>query len=174
MKIAVLGHSQTRYLNFNRYTVKKFFKSGATFKSITETTAFQHLVSYKPDLIFLLLGSNDIRENYNHSTISNTLNNYQNLKEEILIRINPIKGTYTLDIERRTIESRYSSSTAYRKIRNSIIKNIKKIDRKSFLPYRPVSGLLESDIGPDGIHVNEKGAKKIVDTIQQKIEEILN
>ena len=174
MKIAVLGHSQTRYLNFDRFRVRKFFKAGATFKSILNTVFFQQLVDYKPDLIFLLLGSNDIKETNNNSTVNNIIYDYLNLKEEILNRIRPTRGIYLLDIEKRTKDNKYSSNIIYRKVRNSLIKNIKKKDKEYYIPYRPVSGLLDSDIGPDGVHVNERGAKKIVRAIQNKIEEILS
>ena len=53
-------------------------------------------------------------------------------------------------------------------------KKVKKIDKPNFLPYRPVSGLLESDIGPDGVHINAEGARKIKETIEIKIREILS
>ena len=174
MRIAILGHSQTRNLYFDRFRVRKFYKAGATFRSISNTVSFQQLINYKPDLVFLLLGSNDIKQSNNHSTVNNIVYNYLNLKEEILNNIRPTKGIYLLDIEQRTKDNKYASNIVYRKIRNSIIKNIKKVDKKNFIPYRPVSGLLKSDIGPDGVHVNEKGARKIVRTVQEKIEEILS
>ena len=171
MRIAVLGHSQARYLHFDSYNIKVFYKSGATFGSIRETTQFQSFLKYNPDLVFLLLGSNDIRE---QSTINSIISNYTELKEEILGQIQVKEGIYLLDIERRTLSNKYIDKETFRKIRNSLIKNIKKIDKKYFLPYRPVSGLLESDIGPDGTHVNSKGARKIAETIEEKITEILD
>ena len=84
------------------------------------------------------------------------------------------KGIFLLDIEKRTKDNKYSTNNIYRKIRNAVIKNIKKIDKESFIPFKPVSGLLESDISSDGIHVNERGARKIAYTVQNKIQEILN
>ena len=170
MKVALLGHSQTRYLNFDKFRVRKFYKAGATFKSITNSIFLQQLIEYKPDLVFILLGSNDIIESHNQSTVSNIVGDYLNLKEEISNKIKPAKGIYLLDIEKRTKDNKYSTNNVYRKIRNAVIKNIKKIDKESFIPFKPVSGLLESDIGSDGIHVNERGARKIVGTVQNKIQ----
>ena len=174
MKVALLGHSQTRHLIFDKFRVKKFYKAGATFRSISNSIFFQRLIAYKPDLVFILLGSNYIIENHNQSTVSNIVGDYLNLKEEISNKINPTKGIYLLDIEKRTKDNKYSTNNIYRKIRNAVIKNIKKIDKESFIPFKPVSGLLESDISSDGIHVNERGARKIANTVQNKIQEILN
>ena len=173
MRVAVLGHSQTKYLNFrfSEHEIIKFYKSGATFTSIRQSEQFQRLIHYKPDIIFLLLGSNDLTEN---SDINQIIESYIKLKEEILEKINPTQGTYLLDLERRTKNNRFVNCNKYRKIRNSFIKKVKKIDKPNFLPYRPVSGLLESNIGPDGVHINAEGARKIKETIEIKIREILS
>ena len=172
MRVAILGHSQVKYLNFRTADlgIKKFYKSSATFVSIRETNQFQELVQYKPNLIFLLLGSNDITENVN---ISKIVENYINLKEEITSKIEPVQGIYLLDIEKRTRNNRYVNYSTYRKVRNALIKKIKKFDKPNFIPYKPVSGLLDSNIGPDGVHVNPEGAKKIAETIEEKVREIL-
>ena len=167
MRIAILGHSQARYLSFESYNIKIFYGPGSTFRSIRESIHFQNFLHYKPDLVFLLLGSNDIRE-------SSIIENYIQLKEEIQERIQPKEGIFLLDIERRTLDNKYINKDIYRKIRNSLVKNIKKIDKNNYIPYRPVSGLLESDIGPDGTHINNRGAKKISETIEDKITEIIN
>ena len=172
MKIAILGHSQVKYLNFRTadLRIKKFYKSGATFVSIRDTNQFQELVQYKPDLIFLLLGSNHITE---YANISKIVENYINLKEEINLKIEPAQGIFLLDIEKRTKNNRYVNYNTYRKVRNSLIKKIRKFDKPNFIPYKPVSGLLDSNIGPDGVHVNPEGAKKITETIEEKVGEIL-
>ena len=173
MRIAVLGHSQARYLEFKQYNIRVFYKSGANFRNIQESSQFQSFINYKPDLVFLLLGSNDIRENNENSNINSIVSNYIELKEEIQERIQPREGTYLLDLEKRTLDNKYINKDIFRKIRNSLIKKIKKIDKNSFIPYRPVSGLLDSDIGPDGIHVNYRGAKKIAETIEEKVNDII-
>ena len=123
MKVAVLGHSQVKHLNFRTAEVRieKFYKSGATFSSIRTTDQFQELVQYNPDLIFLLLGSNDITEN---TDINNIVENYFNLKKEILRKIEPAQGIYLLDIEKRTQNNRYVNCKTYRKVRNSFIKKV--------------------------------------------------
>ena len=170
MKIAVLGHSQTRYLNFKKtLEVKKFYKSGANFRSIQESLQFQKLVEFKPDLLFLFLGSNDITE---ESQVNKIFDNYNELKAEIEEKIKPKRGCYLLDFEKRTLNNKYVSKNTYRKIRNALIKKIKKLDKDNFIPFRPFSGLIETDIGPDGIHINNKGATIIVENIEQKIAQI--
>jgi len=182
IRIACVGDSLTeftiypdelrRLLYDQRYVVGNFGACGTTVSLDSElpyirTRAFQDALKFKPDIVIIMLGTNDSLSNlelYNSSFV----NYYKNIIEAFQALASRPKIWIVLpppifDDEMGAINPEY--------FKHSLIPFIKETANQANLPFIDVYSALEnfSDYFPDGVHPNDEGARLIAKEIYRTI-----
>ena len=177
MKCAILGHSQLRHVNINNISLRnstdivaKFFVPGITLDTVYETDVYRSFVEFRPDLVILFLGSNDIVES-NCDLVKTVVDRVNYLVDKIYTDVNPRFDIRFLEFEQRVGNNRFVTEQTYRKVRNAISKKLKKISNIKFVTLTPWD-FNASCIGVDGVHLNTKGIEIIETVIEHLICEL--
>ncbi len=182
IRIACVGDSLTeftiypdelrRLLNDQRYVVGNFGACGTTVGLDSElpyirTRAFQDALEFKPDIVIIMLGTNDSLSNlelYNSSFV----NDYKKLIVAFQTLTNRPKIWIVLpppifDDEMGAIDPEY--------FKRSLIPRIKETANQATLPIIDVYSALANSEGyfPDGVHPNDEGARLIAKEIYRII-----
>ena len=130
--VGILGHSWLKpyipggsnyEISHNHIKLDYFCAPGATFASVLTTKAYSDLLVASPDLIILVLGGNDLVYGADTAQI------YQDLVHLIHLISNccsPKFGVYVVETEKRLGNPRFVNSDAYKSLRNSLVRKIKK------------------------------------------------
>ncbi len=182
IRIACVGDSLTeftiypeelrRLLNGPQYVIGNFGACGTTVSLDSElpyirTSAFQDALEFKPNIVIIMLGTNDSQSNlepYNSSFVNDykkIIKAFQTLpsKPKIWIVLPPP----IFDDEMGAIDPDY--------FKRSLIPCIKEAANQTNFPIIDVYSALAncSDYFPDGIHPNNEGAKLIANEIYKAI-----
>jgi lysophospholipase L1-like esterase len=159
-------------LGYSNYTLENFGVGGTTVSLSSQTpymntTAFQNALEFQPNIVIIMLGTNDAQpdlEQYNTSFVGDYVKLVDSFKAltsnpKIWIVLSPpIFGN-----KNGTIDPAYFAST--------IIPLIKQVANETNLPTINVYSALANYSAdfPDGIHPNAAGAQIIANTIYQAI-----
>ena len=174
--VALIGHSNLRDIAdesgrwyFQNFVIEVFCCPAATTSNIASFPEYNRLFHKNFDIVILLLGGNDIRNNCNISEI------YRNLKalvEDINNLVIPKYGTFLLEPEARRGDSRYVSEKGYYRLRNSLVRKIK--IKKEIECWTLVGkGLNLNHLKKDGVHLNKEGRRKFKKIIEAYLIEIV-
>ena len=176
--VGVLGHSWLKpyipggsnyEISHKHIKLNYFCAPGATFASVVTTKAYSDLLVSSPDLIILVLGGNDLAYGADIAHI------YQDLVHLIHLISNccsPQLGVYVLETEKRLGDPRFINSDSYKSLRNSLVRKIKKKKSIKLLPLVKF-GLDISDLGPDGVHLNQFGRLLFQTILKSHISDII-
>jgi lysophospholipase L1-like esterase len=180
IRVACIGDSITQITTYptnlqillgSRYTVQNFGVVGATVllntdRPYLEQTEFQDASAFKPNIVIVLLGTNDARSNI-YASSENFESDYKQLisafqnfssKPQILLAIPPPIFDNTLDLISANLVQ-------------GIIPHIQQIARDQDLPtinlYHPL--IDHPEYFPDGVHPNNDGSKIIAEEIFKTI-----
>jgi lysophospholipase L1-like esterase len=151
------------------YEVGNFGVCGATVRTdsytpYVEEEAFTQVAEFQPDIIVLILGTNDARTD-NYDSIDSFVDNYKNLinqlqaldsKPKVFIAKPPPMFQNYLEL----------NPTDYDE---GVIPKIKQVAKELNLPLVDLYSVLENrpDCFEDGVHPNSKGATIIAETVYE-------
>ncbi|KAK3888373.1 hypothetical protein Pcinc_007573 [Petrolisthes cinctipes] len=158
-KVVILGHSYVRRLPFTSplqlpwFEVRKFDSPGAKVSNITQRSEWMRCMEYRPDIVLLVLGGNDINVDTKPNELSHKI-------KDLALLIEELTGAdcLILSIEPR-LQPRDISSGQYNTITRSVNRLLgRMLDSKS--RFRG-SGLQKEDLGYDGVHLSLEGNQKL-------------
>lgn len=159
MKIAVLGHSYVNRLDFVSplnlpwCVLRKFGAPGATVSSIKHSSAWENCIHYRPDVILLVLGGNDIKFNTSPRKLSREIISLAlELEEAIHCQC------HIFSIEPR-LKPRGLTSDHYNTIKNAVNRGLGR-HPNSKSRFHGI-GVAQEDLGSDGVHLSLEGNKKL-------------
>ena len=166
-KVAIFGHSYVRDLPLEEplqrpaYYVRQFCLPGGKVATIKEKPVWEKLLSYKPDLTFVILGGNDISRTCDVHHLALAL---QDLVKEIEDRTGGY--CYVVSIESRT-HPRGMTPEDYNKCKNGLNarlrRNFKYTAHKRYLAM----GMSKSDLW-DGVHLGTTACSNLLERILDK------
>jgi acyl-CoA thioesterase I len=180
IRVACVGDSLTQSTAYpydlwkllgKNYTVRNFGAGGTTVSLNSETpymntSAFQNALQFRPDIVIIMLGTNDAQPNLENNNLT-FVSDYMKLgqafqgladKPKIWIALPPP----IFSNQSGKIDPEYFSST--------IISNIEKAANNMGVPLINVFAVLNSpNYFLDGEHPNDEGAQLIADTVYKAI-----
>ena len=179
-RVACLGDSITQFSTYpdelqtllgTSYNVKEFGVSGSTvlinsFTPYLDQREFQKAKEFLPDIVIILLGTNDARADYYHS-IDNFVADYEQLVRDV--QALESKPKIFLVTPPPLFENNLHLSNA--NLLEGVIPSIKQVAEDLGLTiidvYTPLSG--HPEYFPDGVHPNNDGASIIASEIYKAI-----
>ena len=169
VKVAIIGHSNLKGIADETgkwysgvFQIEVFCCPGATTDNITSFPEYSRLVHNNFDVVILFLGANDIRESCSIAEIYEKL---KNLIDDLNNQIIPKYGTFLLEPEARRGDPKYINEKGYFRLRNSLVRKIKK--RKEIESWTLVGrGLHLRHLKKDGVHLSKEGKKKFKEIIE--------
>lgn len=159
-KVGILGHSYVNRLPFESplqlpsFEVRKFGSSGAKVSNITQRSVWYSFLDYKPDLVLLMLGGNDINVNTQTTSLCHEIKN-------LAIMIEELTGAncMIMNIEPR-LQPRDISPDLYNTYKNAVNRSLGRIpDSKSRIRGM---GIEKEDLCHDGVHLSVIGNEKLM------------
>ena len=173
LKVALLGHSQIRKLkiipNKHQKILKIYKRGGKLDNFLTEQTKTK-LENFKPDLIYVILGSNDLDQKQN----TNKIISFKRKFEEFSKEIGSLNLELNYNIRFLEIEPRISTRInreEYCKVRKAINRLLRRKLGKYFL-FTECKGIGEENIGTDGVHINARGRHIVREIIQKDLRKL--
>ena len=174
-RVAILGHSYVGRLTFGQdkrytegavpYRVQRFWQSGATIESLQNTGEWTSFCEFRPHLVFLYIGGNDINAGSSVRVITARL-------EQIVERVEAITGIsrscQLFTLEPRTTP-RFVSPEGYARIRNAVNRFMR--CRRFFLRNRLVHFNIASADLVDGVHISRTKSQQLATFITSRINE---
>jgi acyl-CoA thioesterase-1 len=178
--VACLGDSITEVSGYpsdlqnllgTNYTVENFGVTGATVLLDTDRpylnqTAFQQANAFQPNVVVIMLGTNDARTNI-YQSIKNFFSDYTKLITQV--QTFKSKPKIWLIIPPPIFTNNLSLNSTY--LVDGVIPRIKTVASLEHLPLIDVYSALTaySTYFPDGVHPNSEGAEIIASTIAMEI-----
>jgi lysophospholipase L1-like esterase len=179
-RVACLGDSITEVSGYPNdlqsllaanYTVENFGVTGATVLLDTDRpylnqTAFQQANAFQPNVVVIMLGTNDARTNI-YQSIKNFVSDYTKLITQV--QTFKSKPKIWLIIPPPIFTNNLSLNSTY--LVDGVIPRIKTVASLEHLPLIDVYSALTAypTYFPDGVHPNSEGAEIIASTIAMEI-----
>ena len=177
-KVGVLDHSLlSPYIPGGNYfeesqdniNLRFFCQGGATFSSITSSSAYSDLLVFSPDLVILVLGGNDL---INGCRIGDVYSDLVQLVDTINNYCSPQFGVHILEPEHRVGDPRFVGQSDYLSLRNSLSRKIKHKNFPYFLPLIK-HGVNRNLLSDDGVHLDDCGQALLLTVLKDHIFNIL-
>ncbi|KAK3885041.1 hypothetical protein Pcinc_010695 [Petrolisthes cinctipes] len=158
--VGILGLSYVRRLPFASplqlpwFEVRKFDSPGAKVSNITQRSEWMRCMEYRPDIVLLVLGGNDIN-------VDTKPNEFSHKIKDLALLIEELTGAdcLILSIEPR-LQPRDISSGQYNTTTRSVNRLLgRMLDSKSRFWG---SGLQKEDLGYDGVHLSLEGNQQLL------------
>ena len=178
LTVGVLGHSLLKpylpggefYQQYHNNIILNFHcKSGATYNSILNTSAYSDLLNSSPDLVLLVLGGNDL---VTGSRVAEVYSDLEYLVNSIFKGCSPQYGVYLVEPEQRIGDPRFVAPEDYNALRNSLVR---KIRFKKFPSLLSITGrgVTRDVLSDDGVHFDQYGQSLFITVIKDHISDLL-
>lgn len=168
-KVGIIGHSYVRRLlptEGNRpedegFYLQNFHQGGARVETLKGSSAYQRLVEYHPDLIFLIIGGNDVQPDTEPRVLAEAI-------EALARELELDSGAHCIVVGLESRTSPWDITPAqYHKVKNGVNRRLRGQSAYMRDRYMPMCMSRES-LDLDGVHLGHAGSSALRQRIKDR------